>query len=204
MAKKTTFILIRHGETEYTKSHRIHGSTDAPLTEKGLLAAHKTAEYFAGQHFDAIYTSPLGRAQGTAQIIAKAVGVEPVPEPGFEERAYGWLEGKSIRIFEPDLSGPKLFLPIVKFALKMSGEDSDAFLTRVTNAFDRIAERHPGQCVMIVTHWMPISVLYLYLSGKDLQEYRNLGPWTACGISEFRGGPGDWNQIRLNEGHHLL
>ena len=204
MGSAVSIILVRHGETEYTKIHRIHGSTDAPLTATGLECARKTANHFRGQTVNRIYSSPLGRAFKTAEIIGRALDQEPIPDPGLEERGYGWLEGRSMKLFEPDLSGPKLFLPCVKFALKHSGEDSDAFINRVTAAFDRIATAHLDQRVMIVTHWMPISVIYLHASGKDVRNYRTGGPWTACGISEFQGKPGKWEPVQLNEDCHLL
>jgi len=203
MGKPTSIILIRHGETEYTRVHRIHGSTDASLTDKGLAAARKTADHFRGQTIDAIYSSPLGRAMKTAKIIGEAIARTPVPEAGLEERGYGWLEGKPMKLFEPDFSGPKIFLPYVKFALKQSGEDSDTFLQRVTTAFDRIANDHSGQRVMLVTHWMPISVIYLHATGQDAQRYRSMGPWTACGICEFKGDPRNWEIIQLNADGHL-
>ena len=204
MGRPTSIILIRHGETEYTRIHRIHGSTNAPLTENGLEAAEKTADHFRGQTVQTIYSSPLGRAYKTAEIIGRAVGQAPIPDPGLEERGYGWLEGKPMPLFEPDFSGPKITLPLVKFALKHSGENSDVFLKRVTTAFDRIAEGHPGERVMIVTHWMPISVIYLHVSGQDIQNYRSMGPWVACGVSEFKGNRGNWEIIQLNADSHLL
>jgi broad specificity phosphatase PhoE len=204
MSISTQIVLVRHGQTNATKNHRIHGQTDSPLSVEGIQEARKTADHFRGQHFDALYSSPLGRAMHTAEIIADAIKLTPIPEEGFMEQHYGWLEGKSMKLFDPDLSGPKITRPIVKFAMKMSGEDSGAFVERIICAFDRIAEKHKGGRVLIVLHWMPISIGYLHALGKDVSKYREIGPWTACGISEFHSKNYKWELDLLDKSSHLL
>jgi len=106
MNKTTQITLVRHAETTMISGNKIHGHLDAPLSEAGLIDTRKTAEYFRGQHFDTLYSSSLGRALRTAEIIGKAVQLDPIPVDKLRERYYGRLEGKSLDRFEPDGSGP--------------------------------------------------------------------------------------------------
>lgn len=202
--QSTELILVRHGQTQTITRNRIHGQTDSPLSAKGIADAKKTANYFRGQSFDAFYSSSLGRAMQTAGIIGEAIEMTPMPEDGFMERYYGWLEGKSIALFEPDLSGPKITLPLVKFALKMSGELGNDFVKRVINTFNKIVAKHKGQRILIVLHWGILSVLTQYLQQKDLSIWRSIGPWTACGISEYHHINNKWHPIYQDEHSHLL
>jgi len=106
--------------------------------------------------------------------------------------------------FEPDLSGPRITLPLVKFALWASGESGDDFVNRVTSTFDAIAHKHVGQRVLIVLHWGILSVLTQHLLEKDLSIWRAIGPWTACGISEYHRSNGKWHPQYVNNSSHLL
>ena len=200
----TQVVLVRHAETQTITSRRIHGQTDGPLSEKGLRDVQKTAEHFRGQSFDSFYSSPLGRAMQTAQTIGGAINMQPQPLDGFKERYYGWLEGQSMKWFEPDLSGPKLTLPLVKFALWASGEHGDAFVSRVIATFDTVAEQNKGKRILIVLHWGILSVLTQHLQRKDLSVWRGIGPWIACGISEYHLINDEWQPIYLDKGSHLL
>ena len=106
MTLSTQVILVRHAQTEMITKNRIHGHSDSPLSQKGVQDANKTADRFRGQSFGAFYSSPIGRAMHTAEIIENVINMVPVPNDGLKERYYGWLEGKPLSLFEPDLSGP--------------------------------------------------------------------------------------------------
>ena len=66
-------FLIRHGESEWNRAGLIQGQTDTPLTDKGIQQAHNISNFIANNFKNLphkIYSSPMGRAQNTAQIIA--------------------------------------------------------------------------------------------------------------------------------------
>ena len=68
--------LVRHGETDWNRTHRIQGSSDIPLNDTGRAQAARTAALLARRQWDAIYSSPLSRAFETATIIGSAVGLD--------------------------------------------------------------------------------------------------------------------------------
>ena len=83
----TELYLVRHGETDWNRQHRIQGLTDIPLNETGRAQARATGRLLSRRSFDGIYASPLDRAMETARIIADELGL-PAPEPveGLVER----------------------------------------------------------------------------------------------------------------------
>ena len=203
MTISTEIVLVRHAETTMISDNRIHGQIDAPLTELGIIAAKKTAENFRGQKFDAFYASSLGRAMKTAGFIGDVINMQPVPVDGLRERNYGWLEGKPLAFFEPDLTGPAFMHPVIKFALRASGEGDEEFPQRVLKSFDEIYQRHLGQRILLVIHWGILSILTRYFKNEDMNGWQSVGPWTACGISEVHKNGSGWQIIRLDDNSHL-
>jgi phosphohistidine phosphatase len=68
-------FLVRHAEAA-------PGEPDAlrPLPPGGKAQARELGERLAKQHIDAVVCSPLLRARETAELIARAAGVEAEPE----------------------------------------------------------------------------------------------------------------------------
>jgi len=83
-------ILIRHGETEWSRSGRHTGRTDVPLSDAGLAAAARLAPVLAGRPLAAAFTSPASRARLTAELAGLA-GARP--DPDLQEWDYGGYEG---------------------------------------------------------------------------------------------------------------
>lgn len=183
--------------------NRIHGQLDAPLSESGLKDARKTAAYFRGQQFDALYASSLGRAMATAGIIGEAIHLSPIPVDGLRERNYGLLEGKSMGRFEPDGSGPWYFRPYVYLALGLTGESEKHLAKRAVRSIEELLAKHRGERIMAVVHWGILGVFSQYFRGRDIYEWKTVGPWTACGITEFHFSDGCWQTVRINDGSHL-
>jgi broad specificity phosphatase PhoE len=82
--------IIRHGETEWSKSGQHTGRTDIPLTAAGEARAAALAPALAGRKFAAVFSSPAQRALRTAEL-AGLTHVEL--EPDLQEWDYGGYEG---------------------------------------------------------------------------------------------------------------
>jgi alpha-ribazole phosphatase len=87
----TAIAFLRHGRTQ--AEGRLLGRTDAPLTEAGREAV---AGQVAGRYWDAIVASPLGRAQETAAVAAKASGLAIVTDPAWREIDFGIWDGRPL------------------------------------------------------------------------------------------------------------
>jgi broad specificity phosphatase PhoE len=66
---------VRHGESVFNAESRIQGQLDVPLSELGRRQGAAVAEALAAANVEAIYTSPLGRARETAEIVARRLNL---------------------------------------------------------------------------------------------------------------------------------
>lgn len=91
-----SFYLIRHGQTEWNASSTQQGWQDSPLTESGIAAVELVADQLPVKP-RMIFTSDLGRAMHTADIVSRHFpGVHILTDWRLRERAYGDLETKPI------------------------------------------------------------------------------------------------------------
>ena len=70
-AEPTTFVFVRHGESEANVARRFSGRTDSPLTDAGREQAAAVAEALDHLPFDRIVATPLSRSLDTALVIAR-------------------------------------------------------------------------------------------------------------------------------------
>ncbi|MBT2501633.1 histidine phosphatase family protein [Curtobacterium sp. ISL-83] len=82
-------VLVRHGETEWSKSGQHTGRTDIPLTDNGVEQAKRAGKFLADRSFALALSSPLQRARETARLI----GVDPEIDEDLYEWDYGAYEG---------------------------------------------------------------------------------------------------------------
>lgn len=82
--------LVRHGETEWTRTRRHTGSSDVGLTRAGEAQAVALRQLLVGLHFDRVVVSPSGRSRRTAALAGFAT---PEVAPLLSEYDYGEYEG---------------------------------------------------------------------------------------------------------------
>ena len=130
-------LLVRHGETEWNRTRRFQGHADPPLNETGQEQARALAAELAGEPLAFVYASDLARTRETAEIVAAPHGVPVVTEPDLREIDVGSWMG----LTREEVDGRE-----------WDGETREAHSERVLGAIRRIAARHEGDTVLIVTH----------------------------------------------------
>jgi broad specificity phosphatase PhoE len=89
-------LLVRHGQTEWSRTGRHTGRTDVALTDEGEAQARALGAWSAGLKLRRVLVSPLQRARRTADLAGLADRVEPasfVVDDDLQEWDYGGYEG---------------------------------------------------------------------------------------------------------------
>ena len=97
-------VLLRHGQSQWNLENRFTGWKDVPLTEKGINEANNAGHLLKKHNIkiDKVFSSVLERANKTAEIAMKALGIENLYKNGkliyeknqnLNERDYGDLVG---------------------------------------------------------------------------------------------------------------
>ncbi|MGI5468576.1 histidine phosphatase family protein [Streptomyces sp. CA-132043] len=98
-------LLIRHGETEWSRSGQHTSWTDLPLTARGEEQARELGPLLAGRTVALTLVSPMGRSRRTAEL-AGLTRTEVDPDLG--EWDYGGYEG--VRTADIHRTRPDWFL----------------------------------------------------------------------------------------------
>jgi uncharacterized phosphatase len=162
----TKLLLVRHGETDWNLERRVQGQTDTPLNETGRRQAEALARELANERIDAVYASDLRRALDTARAIAgpRGLGVHLVPE--LREKNFGSWEGLTddevLERFPEARTGPW-----------GDAETPDDVVERVLGALRHIAERHPGDQVLVVSHGGPLRAVLRHCAVNGVERIAN-------------------------------
>jgi probable phosphoglycerate mutase len=100
-------IVVRHGETEWSREKRHTGRTDLPLTAEGRAQAGFLVARLAGLTFAAVFVSPLQRARETCAIAG--FGDRAVVDPDLIEWDYGEFDGLTGTEIQQRIPGWTLF-----------------------------------------------------------------------------------------------
>jgi broad specificity phosphatase PhoE len=96
-------VLVRHGETEWTRTRQHTGRTDLPLNEVGKAQARLVGDALRGRAFPLVLTSPLRRARETCELAGYGEVAEARDD--LAEWDYGEYEARKtvdIRAERPD------------------------------------------------------------------------------------------------------
>jgi broad specificity phosphatase PhoE len=85
-------VLVRHGQTEWSRDGKHTGWTDIPLTERGRQDAQAVGAALRERRFARVLTSPLSRASETARLAGFGDVAEQRDE--LREWDYGAYEGR--------------------------------------------------------------------------------------------------------------
>jgi broad specificity phosphatase PhoE len=209
MPERQELLLIRHGQSTANATGVWQGQMDFPLSEGGRRQARRVGKALAGERFDGLYSSPLGRALETAEIIAREAAFPGpvVPVDGLMERYGGLLEGTTPAEREapnPGLAKELLGLPEEERWRLVGAETDEAVLHRFEKAISDICARHPaGARLVVVTHGGAMRAFLRDRFGPDVLPGAERAP--NASITRIRwdeaGGP---HLVELASTGHLV
>ncbi len=146
---ETVVDLLRHGEP--VGGSRYRGQQDDALSELGWRQMWAAVDGKAP--WQQIVSSPLQRCHAFASALAERSGIALECEPHFAEVGFGEWEGKTRAELEQlDPGQVARFLADPVAHRPAGAEPLDAFVSRVSDAFSRMIERHAGQSILVVAH----------------------------------------------------
>jgi broad specificity phosphatase PhoE len=205
MSSVLSWILVRHGDTEWTEKKKLHGGRfDSPLSLRGRNQAELTGQALVDENINSIFSSPQGRALQTAEIIGDAIGVHQIePIEGFREQRYGLLEGGPILTFGPDGTAPKVLKPFTTIVRNLTGESDRRFLHRVSEGVERVHQAHEVGRILVVAHWGVLSAMMASLFNGDANHWLENVKWSPCGITKIQEVDGRWEMVQQDDVRHL-
>jgi broad specificity phosphatase PhoE len=150
-------ILVRHGETEWSRAGKHTGRTDVPLTPAGETAAAALAPMLARRKIVAVFTSPARRAVTTAALA----GLDNAkPDPDLWEWDYGGYEGLTTPQIREQRPGWYLWRDgVIPGDAEHPGETVDQVGQRVDRVLDRVRPLLDSGDVALVAHGHVLRVL---------------------------------------------
>ena len=100
-------VLVRHGETLWSRSGKHTGRTDIPLTEEGRRQSERVGDTLRGQRFALVLTSPLQRAAETCRLAG--LGDVAAFRDELMEWDYGAYEGRTTPEIRTEVAGWSLW-----------------------------------------------------------------------------------------------
>jgi probable phosphoglycerate mutase len=201
---KTKIYAVRHGETEWNKIGKQQGHLNSNLTETGKLQAKAMGDGLQNIIFDAFYSSDLGRAIETSEIISEFIKKEFITDSRLRERNLGSLQGLTKNEFKdryPDewmkfnQNDPEYELP--------DGESIHQRYERAINCIEDLALKNLNKTILLVTHGgilmsMMYKTLKLPLNQKRAFSLYN-GSINVFSISNVM----EWNLEVWGDTNHL-
>ena len=157
--KNPDYFLLRHGETAFNRAGFLHGQLDSNLTDLGVSQAQQQGKFLKNLNLPdttVIYSSPLGRAVATAEIISAFCSFEVRTNSDLSEVMMGDWQGKTWD--EIKQADPKLFSDKkTKFEISMLAPKGERYLDLY-----RRAERFLSKVstpTIIVSHGVMLNIL---------------------------------------------
>jgi glucosyl-3-phosphoglycerate phosphatase len=188
-------VLWRHGQTIWNAERRFQGQTDIPLDDLGEAQAAGAASRLATLAPDAIYSSDLSRAAGTAAPLARLTGLPVTLDKDLRERSGGSWEGLT------DKEIGERFPRERASWNPPDGESTAAVADRVGGALVRIAATLADDgLAVVVSHGAALRLGMGRLLGLTEESSGILGPLANCSWSVLGLRNGHWRLLEHNAG----
>ncbi|HYN33208.1 MAG TPA: histidine phosphatase family protein [Ilumatobacteraceae bacterium] len=191
-------LIIRHGLP--VRRELTTGAADPELSEAGLAQAVHLARYLASEQIDAIYASPLARAQETALALLDGRDLEIRTSDGIAE----WDQHSSEYVPVEELKAandPRWHAMLAgEWSVDESEED---FRSRVVSAIEDIIRDHGRQRVAVVCHGGVINGYLSHVLGLDTFARGFFYPNYTSINRVAAAASGERSLVTINETSHL-
>ncbi len=172
MKKTTTFYIVRHGETVWNVERRMQGRLDSPLTVQGVKHVELLSEKMSSYRFDAVFSSPTGRAFKTAQLLIQGRNIEVEKKDCLLEIDLGRWEGlTSVEINKTEKEMYSNFWEKPHHYYPDKGESFFDIKKRVTPFIQELLSEYKGKAILIVTHTTIVKTILFYFENRQVENF---------------------------------
>lgn len=200
--------FIRHGETVWNTLKIFQGIKNSPLTELGKEQTKRLKNYLKNIEFTHFYSSPLGRALETINILTEDIKnpkIEIIPD--FREINMGNMEGVPRDDFEAAYpvefnnlwNNGKEYDPSA-----FEGETLESVYKRAENGLKTLAENHKeNDIILVASHGVTLEAIFANINGETTDNFaeRNVPENTSFTIAEYKNGK--WEILEFSKTPHL-
>lgn len=174
---KKKLYMVRHGETEYNEKILFQGTSDSPLTKKGIKQAIKIGKWFKENdiNIDEIYVSPSNRCISTLKYIIEK---EYVVVEDLHEMYFGKLEGLKVEF---------PYYPCDKYIKDNGGEDYIELEERTSKTINKIINESKENNILIVAHSGVFSA-FVKNNKDNVLDYENILSNSSVLIYQYENG----------------
>ena len=200
---ETRFWLIRHAIVDENARAMLYGVMDVPLCETSLLEQTPMYSALAARlpRPAAWKVTPLSRTRRTAEAIFAAgyPQADPEVEPDLIEQSLGEWQGLPHAELPALLTLPKhAFWPLAGHERPPGGETMADVVDRVGAALERLAVRHDGEDVVIVSHGGSIRAAVAHCLGVGPDNALHLSIQNLS-LTRLERNPEGWRVTCVNE-----
>lgn len=161
--------IVRHGQTQLNRKSVLQGRSDHPLNDVGREQAKSVGDAFreAGIVFDKVYSSPLGRAIETAELIAGDAPIEV--EEALIEMDYGPYEGTDLHNLPPEVE--EFFKDFTNHPAPDGMEQLSSVVARAGEFLERLKAEAVHRDILLSTHAIAMKGLLEYLTPASNGAY---------------------------------
>lgn len=209
-----TVYLVRHGSTLLNSYNRMQGWIDSDLTEEGIEQAQQAADKLSDISFDRAFSSDLGRAVNTRNLITNQLQSnlkEAADLPEFREVNFGFFEGLNSDDIWAGIAAPygkhsqKDLMDIggqeeVRNAMNKAdsshvAETYDQVIARLKAAFQQLRDHcEPGENILVISHGTLIRTMADYLGVDTTDNYPINGGVSQLSIDDDQAVFESYNQ----------
>lgn len=169
----TRFLLIRHA-VHLLGSERITGRMpDVHLSPRGQEQAKQLTARLAAVPIHALYSSPITRAQETAQPLAVQFGLPVHICEDIQEINYGDWTGRALEELRP-LPQWQHWNSFRSGTRIPNGESMLEIQARIISRMQKLKEQHPNEIVALVSHGDVIKAAVAYCLGVPLDMFQRI------------------------------
>lgn len=172
-SEASRIILVRHGQTEWNDGARFQGHLDSSLTPVGVAQAESIGRRIAQEQVTALYSSDLGRARHTADLIAASVKLSVYTDARLRERSLGVFQGlnrQEVATKYPEEM--KRYYTRDPHYVVPDGQSAMQHFEIGLECLEELAGRHAGETAVVVTHGGLVQGMFRYVTGLGFEAPR--------------------------------